>query len=87
MIPGRPDVAFVLMDVSMPEIYGFELSRPGVNPLILAFIRPPSIFISAVHLTDLDRGLKGYHPGGGLHSVPVVPELLRAKVRVFRNYP
>src|SRR2546430_16279707 len=41
------------------------------------------IFISAVHLTDLDR-LKGYQRGAVDYiSVPVVPELLRAKVSVF----
>src|SRR6266849_6718095 len=41
------------------------------------------IFISAVHMTDLDR-LKGYQHGAVDYvSVPVVPELLRAKVKVF----
>ena len=47
------------------------------------FQRTAIIFISAVHLTDLDR-LKGYEHGAVDYiSVPVVPELLRAKVRVF----
>jgi len=41
------------------------------------------IFISAVHLTDLDR-LQGYQRGAVDYiSVPVIPELLRAKVSVF----
>jgi len=41
------------------------------------------IFISAVHLTDLDQ-LKGYERGAVDYiSVPVIPELLRAKVSVF----
>ena len=47
------------------------------------FQRTAIIFISAVHLTDLDR-LKGYEHGAVDYvSVPVVPELLRAKVSVF----
>src|SRR5207245_10299922 len=41
------------------------------------------IFISAVHLSDLDR-IKGYERGAVDYiSVPVIPELLRAKVTVF----
>ena len=47
------------------------------------FQRTAIIFISAVHLTDLDR-LKGYEHGAVDYiSVPVIPELLRAKVSVF----
>jgi PAS domain S-box-containing protein len=47
------------------------------------FHRTAIIFISAVHLTDLDR-VKGYERGAVDYiSVPVVPELLRAKVSVF----
>lgn len=77
----KMDVAVVLMDVSMPEIDGFELaSMIRQHP---RFHRTAIIFISAVHLTDLDR-LKGYERGAVDYiSVPVVPELLRAKVSVF----
>ena len=47
------------------------------------FQKTAIIFISAVHLTDLDR-LKGYQHGAVDYiSVPIVPEVLRAKVRVF----
>jgi signal transduction histidine kinase len=75
------DVAVVLMDVSMPEIDGFELA--GIIRQHPRFQRTAIIFISAVHLTDLDR-LKGYQRGAVDYlSVPVVPELLRAKVSVF----
>src|SRR5919198_4986146 len=77
----KTDVAVVLMDVSMPEIDGFELaSMIRQHP---RFHRTAIIFISAVHLTDLDR-VKGYERGAVDYiSVPVVPELLRAKVSVF----
>jgi PAS domain S-box-containing protein len=77
----KNDIAIVLMDVSMPELDGFQLAEmirqhPRCQKTAI-------IFISAVHLTDLDR-LKGYERGAVDYiSVPVVPELLRAKVSVF----
>ena len=79
----KTDVAVVLMDVSMPELDGFELATMiRQHP---RFQRTAIIFISAVHLTDLDR-LKGYEHGAVDYiSVPVVQELLRAKVRVFAD--
>src|ERR1700719_4601150 len=53
----RQDIAVVLMDVSMPEIDGFELAdMMRQHP---RFQKIAIIFISAVHLTDLD-GIKGY---------------------------
>src|SRR5205807_7844035 len=77
----KTDVAVVLMDVSMPEIDGFELAE--IIRQHPRFQRTAIIFISAVHLTDLDR-LKGYQRGAVDYiSVPVVPEVLRAKVSVF----
>jgi len=77
----RNDVAVVLMDVSMPEIDGFELADMiRQHP---RFQKTAIIFISAVHLSDLDR-IRGYKSGAVDYiSVPVVPELLRAKVSVF----
>lgn len=77
----KTEVAVVLMDVSMPELDGFELANMiRQHP---RFQRTAIIFISAVHLTDLDR-LKGYEHGAVDYiSVPVIQELLRAKVRVF----
>src|ERR1700729_341680 len=79
----KTDIAVVLMDVSMPELDGFELAdmirqHPRFQKIAI-------IFISAVHLTDLDR-LNAYQRGAVDYiSVPVVPELLRAKVRVFAD--
>ncbi len=75
------DVAIVLMDVSMPDVGGFELAsmirqHPRCEKTAI-------IFVSAVHLTDLDR-LKGYETGGiDYVPVPIVPALLRAKIRVL----
>src|SRR4029077_14112066 len=79
----KNDVAVVLMDVSMPELDGFELA--GMIRQHPRFQETAIIFISAVHLTDLDR-LKGYQRGAVDYiSVPIIPELLRAKVSVFAD--
>jgi PAS domain S-box-containing protein len=79
----KTDIAVVLMDVSMPELDGFQLAAMiRQHP---RFQRTAIIFVSAVHLTDLDQ-LKGYEHGAVDYiSVPVVAELLRAKVRVFSD--
>jgi signal transduction histidine kinase len=79
----RNDIAVVLMDVSMPELDGFELADLiRQHP---RFQKTAIIFISAVHLTDLDR-VKAYQRGAVDYiSVPIVPELLRAKVSVFAD--
>jgi PAS domain S-box-containing protein len=79
----KTEVAVVLMDVSMPELDGFQLAAMiRQHP---RFQRTAIILVSAVHLTDLDQ-LKGYEHGAVDYvSVPVVPELLRAKVRVFAD--
>lgn len=77
----KTDIALVLLDVSMPDIDGFELAN-----LIRQHPRYQNtaiIFISGVHLTDVDR-IRGYQRGAVDYiSVPVVPDLLRAKVSVF----
>jgi len=47
------------------------------------FERTPIIFVTGVHVTDLDR-LKGYKVGAVDYvSIPVVPEILRSKVAVL----
>jgi PAS domain S-box-containing protein len=77
----RNDVAVVLMDVSMPDLDGFQLAAMiRDHP---RFQQTPIIFVSAIHLTELDF-LRGYEMGAVDYvPVPVVPEVLRAKVRVF----
>jgi signal transduction histidine kinase len=77
----RHDVAVVLIDVCMPDLDGFELAE-----LIRGhprFQKIAIIFVSAVQVTDLDL-LRGYAAGAVDYvPVPVIPDLLRAKVRVF----
>jgi len=77
----KQEVAVVLVDVNMPEMNGFDLADMiRQHP---RFESTPIIFISAVHMTDVDR-LRGYERGAVDYiSVPVIPEVLRAKVRVF----
>ena len=77
----KNDVAVVLIDVCMPELDGFQLAAMiREHP---RFRKTAIIFISAIHLTEVDR-LRGYEMGAVDYvPVPVVPEVLRAKVRIF----
>lgn len=77
----KTDVAVVLMDVSMPELDGFELADMIRNHP--RFNKTAIIFISSVHLSDTDK-INGYKRGAVDYiSVPVIPEVLRAKIGVF----
>jgi PAS domain S-box-containing protein len=77
----KNDVAVILVDVCMPELDGFQLAEMiREHP---RFQKTAIIFISAIQVEDVDR-LRGYELGAVDYvPVPVVPELLRAKVRVF----
>ena len=75
------EIAIILVDVCMPDLDGFQLaSMIRDHP---RFQKTAIIFVSAIHLTDMDH-LRGYEAGAVDYvSVPVVPEVLRAKVKVF----
>jgi signal transduction histidine kinase len=75
--------AVVLVDVQMPELDGFELATMiRDHP---RFRETAIIFVSGVHISELDR-LRGYSVGAVDYvPVPIVPEILRAKVTVFAN--
>ena len=77
----KNDVAIILVDVCMPELDGFELAAMiREHP---RFQKTAMIFISAIQVSDLDR-LRGYEMGAVDYvPVPVVPEVLRAKIKVF----
>src|ERR687883_418962 len=65
----KTEIAVILVDVCMPELDGFQHAA--------------MIFISAIQVSDFDR-LRGYEMGAVDYvPVPVVPEVLRAKIRVF----
>ncbi|HWV93874.1 MAG TPA: hybrid sensor histidine kinase/response regulator, partial [Vicinamibacterales bacterium] len=75
------EIAVVLVDVCMPDLDGYELAAMiRQHP---RFQKTSIIFVSAILMTDLDR-LRGYECGAVDYvPVPVVPEILRAKVSVF----
>jgi signal transduction histidine kinase len=77
----KEEFAVVLLDVSMPDMDGFEAARLiHEHP---RFEKTPIIFVTGVHVTELDR-LKGYKVGAVDYvSIPVVPEILRSKVAVL----
>ncbi|WP_119421212.1 response regulator [Desertibaculum subflavum] len=75
------EIAVVLVDVCMPDLDGFELAKMiREHP---RFTKTAIIFISAIQVTEVDT-LRGYETGGVDYvPVPVVPAVLRAKVKVF----
>jgi signal transduction histidine kinase len=77
----KRDVAVMLIDVCMPELDGFQLATMiREHP---RFESTAIIFVSGIQVTDLDL-LRGYQLGAVDYvPVPVIPELLRAKVKVF----
>lgn len=77
----KNEIAVVLVDVCMPDLDGFQLAAMiREHP---RFQKTAMIFISAIHLSDMDR-LRGYEMGAVDYvPVPVIPEVLRAKVKVF----
>jgi signal transduction histidine kinase len=76
----KHDFAVILLDVNMPGMHGFETAH-----LIRArkrSARTPIIFLTA--FTDELQLTRGYAYGAVDYILtPVVPEILRAKVRVF----
>jgi signal transduction histidine kinase len=77
----QQEFAVILMDVNMPGMDGFEVAAlMRQHP---RFEQTPIIFVTAVHVTDLDR-LQGYKVGAVDYVyLPVVPEILRSKVAVL----
>src|SRR5215813_10673324 len=77
----KHEVAVVLIDVNMPELDGFELAKLlREHP---RYEKTAIIFVSAIHLSDVDH-IRGYETGAVDYvPVPVIPEILRAKVRIF----
>ena len=77
----KQDFAVILLDVNMPVMDGFETAelirqRPR-------FEKTPIIFITAYNTSDIDR-LKGYRLGAVDYMfLPVIAEVLKAKVSVF----
>src|ERR1700732_257061 len=77
----KHEIAVILVDVCMPELDGFQLAAMiREHP---RFQKTAIIFISAIHLAEVDR-LRAFEMGAVDYvPVPVTPEVLRAKVRIF----
>ena len=74
--------AVILLDVSMPDMDGFETARL-IRQQQSGYEQTPIIFITGGHITALDT-LKGYEVGAiDYISVPIVPEILRGKVALL----
>lgn len=79
----KTEFAVVLIDVCMPELDGFELaamvrSHPRLEETAI-------ILVSSLLVEDVHK-LKGYTSGAVDYvSVPIVPEILRAKVAIFAD--
>jgi signal transduction histidine kinase/DNA-binding response OmpR family regulator len=74
------DFAVILLDVNMPDMDGFETAALIRNRKRSA--HTPIIFVTA--FTDEVRLAEGYaHGAVDYIQAPVVPEILRAKIKVF----
>ncbi len=75
------EFAVILLDVHMPEMDGFEAAqlirqRPATE-------HTPIIFVTAISTSDTERA-KGYRLGAVDYLfMPIVPDILRAKVSAF----
>lgn len=77
----KQDFAAIVLDVSMPTMDGFETAR-----LIRThhrYQKTPILFLTGVHLSELDQ-LKGYEAGAiDYLPIPIVPEILRSKIAIL----
>lgn len=73
--------AVIILDVSMPNIDGFETAQLIHSRANSAFT--PIIFITAYYADEINR-IKGYELGAvDFLLTPILPQILRSKVEVF----
>jgi len=84
LLGQHPDVALILLDVQMPGMDGFEVTkRIKNNP---AYREIPVIFITAIHRED-PFVLRGYRAGAvDYFSKPFDPEILKMKVEIYASF-
>jgi diguanylate cyclase (GGDEF)-like protein len=75
------DFAVILLDVSMPEMDGFDTAEAIHSHPRSATV--PIIFVTAYYADEINR-LKGYQEGAVDYLfTPVIPQILQSKVAVF----
>jgi diguanylate cyclase (GGDEF)-like protein len=75
------EFALILLDVSMPDMSGFEVAR--LLSIDEAGREIPIIFVSATYADEIHR-LQGYHTGAvDYMTKPLDERVLRSKVQVF----
>ena len=80
----KNDVAVVLVDVCMPELDGFQLA--AIIREHPRFQKTAIIFISAIHLTDVDR-LRGYEMGAVDYvTFPLYRRFCAPRSKSLRSY-
>lgn len=84
LLQAHPDVALILLDVQMPGMDGFEVSRRiKATP---EFREIPIIFITAIHTED-PFVRQGYEAGAvDYFSKPFDPEILKLKVGIYASF-
>jgi signal transduction histidine kinase len=80
-IAAAQDFAMILLDVSLPGMDGFDTAHRLRQ--LPAAASTPIVFVSAV-FTGISHRMHGFESGAVDYlTVPVMPEILRAKVQVF----
>ncbi|HYZ42537.1 MAG TPA: response regulator, partial [Stellaceae bacterium] len=81
---SKREIAVTVIDVSAPELDGFQLATMiRADPRLR---KTGIVFISTMEMSDLDL-LRGYELGAlDFLAGPMAPELLRAKIRVFAQH-
>jgi len=77
----KEDFALVILDVQMPGMNGYETLEMMRQRKKTKYL--PVIFVSAIHLSDLNI-IKGIETGAvDFIPKPIIPDILKGKVQVF----
>jgi len=84
LLKGHPDVALILLDVQMPDMSGFEVSRRIKE--FPEYREIPIVLVTAIYKDD-PFVKEGYKAGAiDYFSKPIDPEILRAKVGIYSSF-
>jgi CheY-like chemotaxis protein len=84
LLEQHPDIALILLDVQMPGMDGYEVTRRIKQHVELQDI--PIIFITAIYTED-PAVRKGYQAGAvDYFGKPFDPEVLKMKVQIYASF-